>query len=437
MSARWLRLDYAAYGLLGLPLAMAALPVYVHLPAFYALQLDVSLAQLGWVLFAARLFDTLQDPALGLLVDRLGHRLAPWLAAAAALFGLAFAGLWLPPADPAAAVYWLAAMLVLAYCAHSFLNIAYLAWGASLETGAPRAHALLGPAAWREGAGLAGIMLASAIPAAIMAGDAGRVPAGMAWYSAGFAFLLALALCALLRGAPAWRRSVAAGGAGANAGADRTGWGTPDGTPQWRQALRAIRGNRRFLRLLPPYLLNALSVALPATLALFFIRDQLQAPAQAAGFLLAYFAAAVCGLPLWVRLADRIGAARAWRIGMLLAVAAFAGTSLLGPGDKLPYLLVCIGAGAALGADLALPPVLFAQTVRAGEGMGIHYSIYTLLGKLALACSGLTLPLLAALGYRPGEGPSAALPAMYAGLPCLLKLCALYATWRLDEEDHP
>ncbi|WP_374582405.1 MFS transporter [Pseudoduganella sp.] len=426
MSARWLRLDHAAYGLLGLPLAMAALPVYVHLPAFYALQLDVSLAQLGWVLFAARLFDTLQDPALGLLVDRLGQRTAPWLGAAAALFGLAFAGLWLPPANPAAAVPWLAAMLVLAYCAHSFLNIAYLAWGATLDGGAARshgqAHALLGPAAWREGAGLAGIMLASAIPAAIMAGDTGSVPASMAWYSAGFALLLALALWALLRWAPAWQR--ASGGAGA-------------GGQPWRQALQRLRSNGRFLRLLPPYFLNAVSMALPATLALFFIRDQLQAPAQAAGFLLAYFAAAVCGLPLWVRLAARIGTARAWRLGMLLAVATFAGAGLLGPGDQALYLLACIGAGAALGADLALPPVLFAQAVRPGESMGIHYSVYTLLGKLALACTGLALPLLAALGYRPGAGPSPALAAMYAGLPCLFKLGAMFILWRLDEKDHP
>lgn len=414
MKPHALRWDYMAYGLLGLPLAMAALPVYVHIPAFYALHLEVGLAQLGWVLFAARLFDTVQDPALGLLVDRLGPRLAPWLAGAAALFALAFAGLWLPPAAPGLSVAWLAAMLVLAYCAHSFLNIAYLAWGASLDGAAARAPALLGPAAWREGAGLAGVMLASAVPAAVMAGDIARVPAGMAWYSAGFALLLVLALLALLRAAPAWRR-------------------TPSAASDWRRAVRTLRGNRRFVRLLPPYFLNALSVSLPATLALFFIRDQLQAPGQAALFLLAYFAAAVCGLPLWVRLAARIGAARAWRCGMLLAVAAFCGTPLLGAGDSLPYLLVCIAAGAALGADLALPPVLFAQAVSHGEGKGFYFSVYTLLGKLALACTGLALPLLAGLGYQPGGGASGALAAMYAGLPCLLKLAALATLWRNDE----
>jgi GPH family glycoside/pentoside/hexuronide:cation symporter len=418
MNRPWLRLDYAAYGLLGLPLAMAALPVYVHLPAFYALRLDIGLAQLGWVLFAVRLLDTLQDPALGLLVDRINGRLAPWLAAAGAVFGLAFAGLWLPPADTRIAVAWLAAMLALTYCAHSFLNIAYLAWGASLQPGSGDgvARTLLGPAAWREGAGLAGIMLASAIPAAVMAGDDGRQAPGMAWYSAGFALLLALALAALLRAAPAWQRRHSSGA-------------------HWQHALRGLRNNRRFLRLLPPYFLNALSVSLPATLALFFIRDQLQAPRQAAGFLLAYFLAAVCGLPLWVRLAGRIGAAPAWGLGMLLAVAAFAGASLLGSGDTAAYFAICVAAGAALGADLALPPVLFAQAVRHGEGMGIHYSVYTLLGKLALAWTGLALPLLARLGYQPGAGGHAALTAMYAGLPCLLKTGALLTLWSLHEKD--
>ena len=40
----------AAYGLLGLPLAFVALPVYVHLPNVYAQQYGVTLAALGVML---------------------------------------------------------------------------------------------------------------------------------------------------------------------------------------------------------------------------------------------------------------------------------------------------------------------------------------------------------------------------------------------------
>ena len=416
MKAHGFNPGYMAYGLLGLPLAMAALPVYVHIPAFYALHLEIGLAQLGWVLFAARLFDTIQDPLLGLMIDRLGGRLNGYLLAAAGLFALAFAALWMPPSGGKIAVAWLGVSLVFVYCAHSFLSIAYFAWGASLDGVAARAQVLLGPAAWREAAGLVGILLASAIPAAVMSGDPEQVSCRMAWYSAGFGVLLLVAVLVLLSAAPAWTRAAPS----AN---------------QWLTALRSVFGNRRFTQLLLPYFLNALSVSLPATLVLFFIRDQLQAPQLGAAFLIAYFAAAVSCLPLWVRLASRIGTNKAWRVGMVLAVGAFAGTGLLGPGDTLPYFAVCLAAGAALGADLALPPVLFAQTIGDSPRKGIYYSFYTLLGKLALAMTGLSLPLLAKLGYQPGGGSSALLAAMYAGLPCLLKVAALFSLRRI-REDH-
>jgi hypothetical protein len=48
-TPRWWQL--AAYGLLGLPLAMAALPVYVQVASYY-LQYGTGLAMLGWVMFA-------------------------------------------------------------------------------------------------------------------------------------------------------------------------------------------------------------------------------------------------------------------------------------------------------------------------------------------------------------------------------------------------
>ncbi len=409
--------SYLAYGLLGLPLAMAALPVYVHVPAYYSLHLDVSLAQLGWVLFAARLIDTAQDPVLGLLIDRSGRRMNNWFIVAAGIFAAAFACLWLPPKGAIASLAWLGVTLVLVYAAHSFLSIAYLAWGASLDGAAARAQVLLGPAAAREAAGLVGILIASAIPAMAMSGDPEHLSNTMVWYSLGFAGLLLAAVLVLLCRAPAWQRS-------------------PHSQTRWLAAFGAVRTNQRFLRLLPAYLLNALSVSLPATLVLFYIRDQLQEQEHAAAFLLAYFTAAVCGLPGWVRLAKHIGPATAWRCGMHVAVGAFCAAALLDAGDVLPYFLICVAAGMALGADLALPPVLFAHAIGDSPAKGTYYSIYTMLGKLAAACCGLALPLLAMLAYRPGAGASTALVAMYAGLPCLLKIAAMYSLRRSCEEDR-
>ena len=62
--------DALRYGLLGLPLAFVALPLYVVLPNHYARAYGVPLAALGSVLLAARLLDALTDPLIGRWVDR-------------------------------------------------------------------------------------------------------------------------------------------------------------------------------------------------------------------------------------------------------------------------------------------------------------------------------------------------------------------------------
>lgn len=413
----WWRM--AAYGLPGMPLAMAALPVYVQVSAYYSTLHGVPLTQLGWVLFGARLLDTLQDPLQGHLIDRLHGGIARWMAVGAISLVLAFAGLWQPPASGGAAAVWLGAMLVLAYCAHSMLNIAYLSWGARLGGHAtPRNSIRLSAAAWREGAGLAGLIVASVIPATIMSGDPARIGANMALYSLTFAALLVAALVLLLKCAPAWPRPEA-----------RVG--------DWRDALRRTLSNRAFRRLLTPYFLNACSVSLPATLALFFIRDQLQSAHLAGAFLGAYFLAAACGLPLWTALARRIGVLACWRLGMALAIVSFAGAGLLGPGDVAPYFIVCIAAGVALGADLAMPPVLLAELPGADAAAGAWFGVFTLLGNLALALSGLALPALAASGYHPGTGGNAALALTYAAVPCLLKLLAMASLRRHTPTPSP
>ncbi|UXY15835.1 MFS transporter [Chitiniphilus purpureus] len=411
---------HLCYGLLGLPLAMAALPIYVQAPAYYADRLGLSLALTGMVLFGARLVDTVQDPWLGRVIDRLARRgrLAGWMLLAAICLALSFAGMWLPPAafvaaaGPAGAAPWLlatwfGAMLVAVYTAHSALSIAYLAWGARL---ADDEATLTRAAVWREGAGLVGVVLASTLPVWLLAR-----PAGMAPFAALYAVLLALGVLALLRLAPPWRNALSAV------------------QPDWRAALR----QPRFVRLLAPYFANAVAVAIPATLALFFINDRIGAAQHAGLFLGAYFLAGAAGLPLWTRIAARRGAARAWQLGMGLTVLAFIGAALLGPGDVAPYLAVCVLSGLALGADLALPPVLLAERIPADEQPAGYYGVFSLTGKLALALSGLALPLLAGLGYQPGRPAGIELAVAYALLPCGFKLLAWWLLGRLIKEETP
>ena len=154
------------YGLLGLPLAFVALPLYVVLPNHYARAFGVPLAALGLVLLAARLFDALIDPLIGRWCDRLFSRSARsvllFAGACVVLLASGFALLFFPAVQaPGALLVWALAMLVVTYAGYSGLSVAHQAWGAMLGGDAPYRSRVV---AWREGMGLAGVVLASLAP---------------------------------------------------------------------------------------------------------------------------------------------------------------------------------------------------------------------------------------------------------------------------------
>jgi Na+/melibiose symporter-like transporter len=125
-----------AYGLLGLPLAFAALPVYVHVPRYYAETTGISLALLGGILLAARLLDAGIDPLLGWLADRVAR---PVMVAVALLpFAVGFVALLnLPEGFPA---MWLLASLVFTYLGFSAASSPAKP-GARMSVPTPHAHA--------------------------------------------------------------------------------------------------------------------------------------------------------------------------------------------------------------------------------------------------------------------------------------------------------
>ena len=402
-----------AYGLLGLPLAFVSLPLYVLLPHHYAREFGLPLATLGALLLAVRLADALIDPLLGRWIDRCFHRSARTVqrlgVLAALLLALGLSGLFLPPVRSTGALLaWAAAALLLTYSAYSLLAIAHQAWGARLggdEVGRGRI------VAWREGAGLFGVVLASVLPA---------------WQ--GLEAMLLVFAFSLLLGCLAWWHSPLPPSPPAMA-LDSSGWPVSFWQP-WRQS--SFRG------LLGAFLLNGIATAIPATLVLFFIEDRLQSTsAQQPVFLLTYFLAAALGLPLWLRLVRRWGLARCWGLGMGLSVAVFGWAAGLGAGDLTGFWLVCLLSGLALGADLALPGALLAGLlVDMGEQdqAATYFGWWNFATKLNLAlAAGLALPLLGWWDYQPGSRQPEALQALgwaYAVLPCILKLLAAAALWR-------
>lgn len=404
----------AAYGALGLPLAFAALPVYVHVPKLYGDALGMSLALVGAVLLAVRLLDAVLDPLLGSWSDRVGRRRL-LIAVSLPPLALGMVGLFLPPegwAGPA----WLALTLTLVYLGFSLASVNYHAWGAELSD-APHERTRI--TASREGFALLGVVTASVVPGLVAA----DMEQGLARTALAFLPLLAVAALTTLLATPSGR----------SAAAQRA----PLSSVMW-----APLANSRFRRLLAVFAVNGIAAAVPATLVLFFVADVLRLERHAGLFLGLYFLAGVLALPVWVAVARRAGKAGAWGASMLLSVAVFVWASFLGPGDLLPFALICVLSGAALGADLALPPSMLADVMDAdSRGAsaatgGAYFGLWNFVTKLNLAlAAGITLPLLALLGYEPGAGSgTASLSAVYALLPVFLKLLALALLWRTARE---
>jgi GPH family glycoside/pentoside/hexuronide:cation symporter len=391
------------WGMFGGLIAMAGLPIYIHAPKFFVDQYGVSLAALGLVLAALRLVDVVQDPLLGWLAGITRARRGLWVAGAAVAMALGMVGLFALPA-PMAPLAWFALAMLVVFSAWSFLSICFYAQGVTrAEAMGPQGHIRL--AGWREGGALVGVCLAAVAPVAL----ASVTDSPLAMFALIFAGLT-LVTVALM--APEWRT---------------VGATTPAG---WA-AFRPVLADPLARRLLWIALLNSAPVAVTSTLFLFFVESRLQAPGDEGWLLLLFFLSAAISTPFWSRAAASYGARNVLLAAMGLAIATFLWAATLGAGALLPFALICIASGAALGADNTLLPAIFARRLSHLAGTeAAAFGLWAFVSKLSLAlAAAVLLPLLGMAGFIPGPTNTAAALAMlsllYAIIPCILKVFAL------------
>ncbi|WP_198586050.1 MFS transporter [Pararhizobium haloflavum] len=418
----------AAYALPGIPLAALTLPLYVLVPTFYTETLGLSLATVGYILLLTRMFDALNDPLVGWFADhfrpRFGRRRALF-AFSLPLTAIAGFMLFWPPQD-AGAFYLLGWGMTLSL-GYTASLIPLTAWGAELSTTYRGRSRLAG---WREGFILTGTLIAIALPFSIGFSSSEGVH-GLA------ALAIAIALTLPLFGAI-------------------TVIFVPEPVEHTRQrvALRAglvhIADNRPFVRLIAAYFVNGLANGIPATLFLYFVSERLALPEARGPLLFIYFLSGIAGVPLALRLADRIGKHRAWCYAMLTNCAFFVAAPLLPEGALYLFGAMCVATGLFLGFDLSLPAsiqadVVDVDTAASGEQRsGIYFAAWSLTTKLSLAVgAGLIFPALALFGFDPQsssqEGSALlALALLYAWVPIALKLVAVAIMWNfpLDEAEH-
>ncbi len=401
------RKDLIDYGLLALPLAYCGLPLYIHAPDFYATQFGLSLSLMGVLLLVVRLFDAIQDPLIGYILDRFAKFKLMIVSIALVVLTLSFFGLYNPfgLAGPA----WFFLMLLLATTSFSVLSIHLNAQGSLWKKDTHDKSKIVST---REIWSVVGLLLATILPSLLLLRyDSVQ---SYSFYSIFFVCLMAIAGLMFLR----WQKR------------NVFEQSSPVQTNVWKKTYALLTGNRKFKFFFLIYFLSILASSLPAILVLFYIRDFLGLADLTGAFLLAYFLAAMMSIPLWRRISARLGLEKTWLLSMMMAIVSFIWAGFLGEGDALYYGLICVFTGLALGAELTIPPVILSQLIdgaKVQENTSIFFSLSAFINKLSFAiATALGFFILDLYEFQPAQenSPPAlfALVFVYAVLPCILKL---------------
>ncbi len=375
--------------------AAMIIPIFIHMPKFYA---DVVLVPLGYLAMAiaiARSLDALSDPLMGWISDhthtRLGRR-RPYMLLGAPLCGVAFFCLLNPPQSLTGgrAAIWFGVTFILYFMFHTIYALPHYALGPELTQNHHDRSTLF---AWRESFSILGTIVASAAPGVMM--QAFHMTERQVFFRLGIFFGVMLSVLYGLLVLTVKERP------------DFVARESNPFVPGVRRALR----NRPFAILLASYAVGSISGAIPATMMPFFnayvIRPR-NPTFWLSMLLLGYFAFAFVSMPMWVAIARRVGKLNAYLASFFLGISGGGAMFLLGPGDTWLLLVLVCWAGIGFGAGLFLTPSMQADVIDydelyTGKRREAQYTAFwSMLPKfVAIPSAAIPIAVLASLGYIP------------------------------------
>jgi len=432
------RRHLVAYAWLNVPLSVAGLPLAIYIPSFYATELGMSLAAIGWILMLARISDIVTDPLFGILSDRTPERWGRrrlWMIAGIPLTGLSIYMVFSPSGS--VGFFYTFFWISLLYIAWTIVQIPYSAWGAELSPDYRERTLITG---WREMLGIVGQLLVMALPVAlpwladhgVHALDAtrGESMAPLLHIVAIITIvMLAVSLVGLLAVLPEVR--------------------VPTSHVNWFSGMRVIWRNGPFKRLILVNIFNGMGWTVCGTLFVFYVRYILEADLAATGWLLlVYYAAGVIGAPLCAKGGNVIGKHKMWAWTIVFTCVAYFPATLLGPGDQWWFALILsftglsIANGGILGSSMSAD-VIDIDTLRSGQQRGaLFMALWALASKFAAALGALVaLNLLDLMGFVPREHGATGKPTLlflYIVLPIICWLIAAAIIWKypITESRH-
>ncbi|HKN15037.1 MAG TPA: MFS transporter [Candidatus Binatus sp.] len=375
--------------------AAMVIPIFIHMPKFYADVVLVPLVYLAMAIAIARSLDALSDPLMGWISDhthtRLGRR-RPYMLIGAPLCGVAFFCLLNPPASLTGgrAAIWFGVTFILYFIFHTVYVLPHYALGPELTQNYHERSTLF---AWRESFTILGTIVAAAAPGVMM--QAFHMTERQVFFRLGIFFGV---LLSVLYGLLVLTVK------------ERPDFVTRESNPLVPGVRRALR-NRPFGILLGSYVVGSISGAIPATMMPFFNAYVIR-PANPTFWLsmllLGYFAFGFISLPFWVAVARRVGKLNAYLASFFLGITGGGAMFLLGPGDTWWLLVLICWAGIGFGAGLFLTPSMQADVIDydelyTGKRREAQYTAFwSMLPKfVAIPSAAVPIAILASLGYIP------------------------------------
>jgi len=417
-----------AYGLPNLSYSVAALPLALFVPAFYAGELGLPLAAVGGAIAASRVLDVVTDPLVGVLSDRVQTRFGrrkPWIVLGAPLLLLATWQIFVPGIRGEVSVAHLLVWSCLLFLGFTLVDLPYKAWGAELSGDYDERSRV---AAVREGFGFLGqigLLTILLLAGRAVGGADGGAAAELRWIALAIVvstpLLLAVAL-ALVPEPPPRVHSEA-----------------PLGV--WR-GLGLVARNPAFVRMVGAVLAFVSGVVIQGTLHRLVLEHAIGEPGLFPAMILLENVATLAAVPLWLAVSRRVGKHRAIALAALWLAAWSLPLSLFGPGQGMALAACVVIRGSSFASILFLANSLAADVVdedivsTGRQRTGLFFAVWGMAIKLAVALGvllGTGVP--AVFGFEPGTGAQdargiLALRLTYGLLPAALMALGAPFLWR-------
>jgi len=402
------------FSLPAIPIAIMHVPTGAIIPGFYAKHTGISLATIGLIFLATRIFDAVTDPMIGYLSDRFNTRFGrrkPWVFVGALMAAVSTYFLFTPSAE-AGAMYMLFWFFAL-YFSWTVMEIPYRAWSSELTGDYTERSRISTYIASMGAIGTVAFMSIPLLPifqSTEINADTLKVMA-----------LLIVVLLPTMTTIAVWK---------SGRGAELT-HGARAGITG---ALQSFRHNGALQIFTTSFVFGGLASGLFLALFYIYVDSYLMIGGSFALLYVLNAGANFVGLPIWYFIMKKTGKhlalAASWLVyaALLLIMALFVQP---GPNALAPMIVLAITIGLAEAAikvspyaivgDIVDVEILRSNVNRAGS----YFAVLTLVAKLNFAIGGgVGFLLLGLIGYSVGatNDPLANIGflAVFAGLPALL-----------------